>query len=124
MPCIHPDAQQEGTKLANLLQIPHSATRPVRKAPSRVAYKVLWERACRSGALVDMLGAVWQWCWDWYAPYGGGTDPAGPEAGTLRVVRGGSSGDTARVARRYAVTPDTRHPEIAFRVCRTLPPGA
>lgn len=89
----------------------------------RLPTEAEWERACRSGALVDMLGAVWQWCWDWYAPYGGGADPAGPEAGTLRVVRGGS-GDMARIAWRYAVPPDTRHPEITFRVCRTLPPGA
>jgi formylglycine-generating enzyme required for sulfatase activity len=46
----------------------------------------------------DMLGNIWQWCWDWYGPYAGGstTDPAGPANGTERVNRGGSFGSSAR----------------------------
>ncbi len=44
--------------------------------------------------LYDMLGNVWEWCWDWYDDgyYGRSPsrDPRGPESGTSRVLRGGS----------------------------------
>ena len=43
--------------------------------------------------LYDMSGNVWEWCWDWYGSssgYPSGTeDPAGPDAGSYRVRRGG-----------------------------------
>jgi len=42
--------------------------------------------------LYDMSGNVWEWVWDWIAPYPDEpvTDPIGPVEGTDRVLRGGS----------------------------------
>lgn len=47
----------------------------------------------------DLLGNVWEWCSDWYGALSGGKDPKGPEAGSSRVVRGGSWAGDARYCR-------------------------
>ena len=52
--------------------------------------------------LYDMTGNVSQWCSDWYfekLPGGNVTDPVGPDAGSYRVLRGGSWGSLARYCR-------------------------
>jgi formylglycine-generating enzyme required for sulfatase activity len=58
--------------------------------------------------LVDMLGNVFEWVWDWYdaeyynsmADFGEGSNsPLGPETGSNRVLRGGSWAAGAQYAR-------------------------
>jgi formylglycine-generating enzyme required for sulfatase activity len=75
--------------------------------------------------LYDMHGNVWEWCWDWYGSYNRGvatdTDPKGPDAGTYRILRGGSyydDGGYLRSAYRNADFPVAYEDTIGFRVVR------
>lgn len=46
--------------------------------------------------IYDMSGNVWEWVWDWSSAYpGASTDYTGPATGILRMLRGGSSGNSA-----------------------------
>ena len=73
--------------------------------------------------LHDMHGNVWEWCWDWFGSYTTKrqTDPAGPDDGTRRIMRGGSFIDTPRFlhsAVRNGVQPTFRVRGIGFRCAR------
>ncbi|HWN95061.1 MAG TPA: formylglycine-generating enzyme family protein, partial [Methylomirabilota bacterium] len=71
--------------------------------------------------LYDMYGNTFEWCWDWYAIYPGGSriDFKGPAAGTERILRSGSNQSDPRDIRsafraRYAPTASAIN--LGFRV--------
>lgn len=76
--------------------------------------------------LHEVTGNVWEWCADWFdAGYYARSpvaDPRGPEAGTHRVMRGGSFLCHESYCRRYRVdarsgnTPDTSSSHLGFRI--------
>jgi formylglycine-generating enzyme required for sulfatase activity len=81
--------------------------------------------AANGYGLYDMVGNVWEWCWDWEGNYSSTpqSDPRGAAAGTSRVLRGGSwSGIPAycRIAARSYNAPDYRV-YLGFRA--VLPPS-
>ncbi len=80
--------------------------------------------------LLQMAGNVWEWCNDWFAAdyyaQSPAESPQGPDAGTHRVMRGGSYlchhsyCNRYRVAARSSNTPDSSTGNIGFRVAHDL----
>jgi sulfatase modifying factor 1 len=65
--------------------------------------------------IYDVVSSVWQWCSDWYNPEYYSRSPCrnsqGPEAGSQKVLRGGSwfHKDSWRVAARLVDDPQSRN---------------
>ncbi|GMV48760.1 MAG: formylglycine-generating enzyme family protein [Nitrospira sp.] len=81
--------------------------------------------------LSHMAGNVAEWVADWYGvnyyEVSPSNNPTGPEAGSFRVLRGGSWSDLPKYLLtygRFKLPPDTRNSYTGFRCARSVSPSA
>ncbi len=96
--------------------------------PSSIATRAEVDAASRPelaspfGALA-LIGPVWVWCADWYAPDAyarcSDVDPRGPGRGDARVIRGGYDPElkgSGTATFRHFLRPDLAHPRVGIRL--------
>jgi len=80
-------------------------------------------KAANAWGLFDMLGNIWEWCWDRHGEsLRGGVDPLGDTLAEARSYRGGSWNDRAyhsRAACRSGAPPASKGLNLGLRVVRT-----
>jgi len=81
------------------------------------------DKAANALGFHDMLGNVWEWVNDWFAPYPATdqSDPAGPNHAPARVIRGGSFSDgtsNLRSSNRDEGAPALNYGAVGFRVAK------
>lgn len=86
--------------------------------------KAVGSKKPNSLKIYDLSGNVYEWVWNWYAPYSYRTGNlfSGPQDGTDKVIRGGSwyhNTERMRTTAREYVKPYVKAGYIGFRVVRS-----
>ena len=106
----------------------NSETKPFWGEPRKESHPV-GQKTPNAWGLHDMHGNVTEWCSDVLAPYpdGDATDPAGPDAGKRRVLRGGAwfsdAKDCRSASRGGGAPPMDGHAFCSFRPVLVAPSG-
>lgn len=85
-----------------------------------------WNQVENESGLYGMSNSSWEWCWDFYDSnyynISDSNNPAGPESGKSKVVRGGCFFDdiiNGRVSERYYFEPAGKDVYLSFRIAMT-----